>query len=376
MKKTYKTILCLGAFILLDTSIAFANDLNATKKDNTIYITMPKVIQSPQSNAVVIPAPHSNAVVITAPESNAIVIPAVKLNVQTQDTPEQNTKQNKSKNDEVNFSKRVPPNYYQKEKASNKTVEVGEISNFRVNAYLRAPLISENEITTRLESAGFTVLGTYVVDKKAKVKSIVFSDKAMTSAASKKSRGFAGTLRVLIDEKSGVMSISNPIYVMKAFMQEEYNSEIATEALKRLRSAFKEVRNSEDIIKVSRLEQYQFMFGMPYYKDMIEVALGDSKSLLERARKSKKVVYEQHLDNGSVVIGIKLSKRTNKFVKKIGYKNAGLLPYPILIEDNRAKILAPKYYIAVTYPMLSMSEFMAIATVPGAIEKECDKLFR
>lgn len=359
MKKTYKTVLCLGAFMLLDTSMTYASDASAVEQDNTVHITMPKVIE--------------------APKSNAVVIPAVKLDVQTQNTLDPDIKQKeykKYKKGEVNFSKRVPPNYDKKEKVSSKTVEVGEISNFRVNAYLRAPLISEDEIKTRLESAGFSVLGSYVVDKKTKVKSIVFSDKALTTAASRKSRGFAGTLRVLIDEKSGVMSISNPIYVMKAFMQEEYNSEMATQALKRLRTVFNEVQNSEDIIKFSRLENYQFMFGMPYYKDMKEVALGDNKALLQRARKSNKIVYEQHLDNGSVVIGIKLSKRTNKFVKKIGYKNGGLLPYPILIEDNAAKILAPKYYIAVMYPMLSMSEFMAIATVPGAIEKECDKIFR
>ena len=75
-------------------------------------------------------------------------------------------------------------------------------------------------------------------------------------------------------------------------------------------------------------------------------------------------------------MGIKLSKRTTRFIKKTGYQNAGLLPYPVLIENNKVKILDPKYYIAIKYPMLKMSQFMTIATVPGAINKDIDKVFR
>ena len=159
-------------------------------------------------------------------------------------------------------------------------------------------------------------------------------------------------------------------------MQEEYNNDLAKKTLASLRESFNDLQNSEDVLKVTRLEHYQFMMSMPYYEDMEEIASGSNQSLLQKARDSKKVVYEHHLSNGSVVIGVKLSKRTSKFVKKIGYQNGGLLPYPILIENNKAYILAPKYYIAVMYPMLSMSQFMGIATIPGAIEKECDKVFR
>ena len=89
-----------------------------------------------------------------------------------------------------------------------------------------------------------------------------------------------------------------------------------------------------------------------------------------------RVVFIQKLDNGSTLVGIKLRKRTNKFIDKIGTNNAALLPYPILIEDGKAKILDPKYYISVMYPRLQMSEFMTIATVPGAIVKDCERVFR
>jgi len=53
-----------------------------------------------------------------------------------------------------------------------------------------------------------------------------------------------------------------------------------------------------------------------------------------------------------------------------------MLPYPILIQDGKAKILDPKYYISYMYPLLKMTEFMTIATVPDAMVKDCERVFR
>ena len=46
------------------------------------------------------------------------------------------------------------------------------------------------------------------------------------------------------------------------------------------------------------------------------------------------------------------------------------------VEEGKAKMLAPKYYIAISYPQLTMGEFMTIASVPGAIEKDLAKPFK
>jgi hypothetical protein len=116
------------------------------------------------------------------------------------------------------------------------------------------------------------------------------------------------------------------------------------------------------------------MDGMPHYQDMVEVGNGDN--LLEKLKNNKRVAFVLKLDKDSTLIGAKLSKRTKKFPKKIGLKNAGLLPYPILIEHGKAMILDPKYYISVMYPNLKMEEFMTIATTPEAIVKDCSRVFR
>ena len=182
------------------------------------------------------------------------------------------------------------------------------------------------------------------------------------------------SLRLLVNKKDNHISITNPLYMAKAFMQDDFNDKVPKETLARITSNFKDLLNSKDQLKFQLLPKYQFMNGMPKYENMIDVAVGDD--LLAKAQKHKRVVFMQKLDNGSMLIGIKLRKRTNKFTAKIGTNNAGLLPYPILIENGKAKILDPKYYIAVMYPLLQMSEFMTIATIPGAIEKDCQRIFK
>ena len=275
------------------------------------------------------------------------------------------------------FSDRVAPERFNK-KNNSQTKEIlpGDIDNARVAAYIQSPLLSVLDVTTKLKNAGFEILSTYKVDKKGTVTSIVFTNEAIKKTASKNMRGFAGTLRVVVDTKNKLVNISNPIYIMKAFMQKEYNPNVAQKALSDLRSQFTDLVNSKEILKFSALERYQFMENMPFYQDMKVVAKAKNEALLKRAKKSKKVLYMQHLDNGSIIVGVQLGKRTSKFVKKIGYQNSGILPYPVLIENGKAKIMAPQYYIAIMYPKLQMSKFMTIATVPGAITKDIDKIFR
>ena len=283
------------------------------------------------------------------------------------------------KRKKIVFSTNVAPERFNKNKKTTAVKEealAGDIKNARVTAYLHSPLISADDASAKLKNAGFTILSTFKVDKKGKVLSIVFTNDALKKAASKTLRGFAGTLRLVVDTKNKLVNISNPIYILKAFMQKEYDASVGTATLQQIRSVFPDLKDSSETVKFLALNRYQFMDNMPYYQDMKVIAKAKNEELLKRAKKSKKLVYTQTLDNGSTVVGVKLGKRTSKFVKKIGYQNSGLLPYPVLIENGEAKIMAPQYYIAIMYPKLKMSKFMTIATVPGAITKDIDKIFR
>lgn len=280
----------------------------------------------------------------------------------------------------IKFSKRVPPNYVphsfdkrQKAKKSSNT-RIGQTYSGRISAYLRGNFMDVATVEEKLKAAGFTHLSSAPVNKKGDLISVVFTNDALVSMASKTNRGFMATLRVLVDTKEKTISITNPLYLAKAFMQKEFDEKSAKKILDTLIIHFTGLKNSKDALKFQLLPQYQFMNGMPKYDNMIEVAAGND--LLERVKDNKRLVFTQKLENGSTLIGIELRKRTRKFTKRIGRNNAAMLPYPILIEDGKARILDPKYYISLMYPMLKMSEFMTIATVPDAMVKDCEKMFQ
>jgi hypothetical protein len=255
--------------------------------------------------------------------------------------------------------------------------KVGGISSSQVSAYLRGDLKSPDEAKQALERAGFKILSSSALDKKGQLISIVFTNDTLTKMANRSNRGFAASLRLLVDKKNKQISVVNPLYAGKAFMQDDFDQGAAESLLVSLRKAFPGLKNSDDLLKFQLLPKYHFMEAMPYYQDMVVVAKGDN--LLQKAKErngGKDIIFVQPISKDRTLIGVRLGKRTSKFIKKIGVKNAALLPYPILIENGEAKILDPKYYIAVMYPMLKMSEFMTISTVPGAIQLDCENLFR
>ena len=342
----------LSSLLLLSLPFSF---LHA----QTVNINIPTVPPVPKVNAKVPEVPKSPYINTTGDyKTNAQIV-------------KEATSERK-----IKFSNHVAPKLVPVVDSPNKIALVGDVKDGQVTAYLHAPYMTTKEVKETLEKNGFTILSTYKVDKKGNAESIAFTNPDIIQLASKKNRGFIASLRVTVDKKNRLISITNPIYIMSAFMQDEYDEKVATDTLKTVRNAFNDIKNSHEELKFAMLKRYQFMAGMPKYGDMQVIKKLPSTTLLKNARKSKKILFEQKLANGSTLLGVKLSKRTSKFIKKTGYQNAGLLPYPVLIENGEAKILDPKYYIAVMYPMLKMSQFMTIATVPGAIQKDIDKIFR
>ncbi len=295
------------------------------------------------------------------------------INVITKNSSGNNTRS-------IKFSKRVPPNYIPREQrkvkaqAQNSSTNIGEVTNGKISTYLRGKFMDVKTAQKTLKEAGFDIISTSPVNKKGTLISIVFTDKTLMEMGSQKNTGFIASLRLLVNKKDNHISIINPQYVAKAFMQDHYDEVKAKAVLDKITAKFTGLLNSKDKLKFQLLPKYQFMHGMPQYKDMVTVARGND--LLEKLKENKNVVFTQKLNNGATLVGVKLGRKTNKFTSKIGTNNAALLPYPVLIENGEAKILEPKYYISVMYPLLQMSEFMTIATVPGAIIKDISRIFQ
>lgn len=343
-------LLSLSALLLPHLLIAVEDDTQKIEANGkTVTITIPEV-----------------------PKVNIKVPTALKVNTVGGSEATGNTRT-------IKFSKRMPPNYTphrfdQKEAVKNINKNPGMINHGRVAAYLRGEFLDVKTVEKRLKAAGFDIVASLPVNKKGTLTSVVFTNKALITMVSKPGRGFMASLRVLVDTKAKRISITNPIYMAKGFLQDDYDDEKAKKILTALTQEFRGLKDSKDMLKFQLLPKYQFMNGMPRYENMEVVATGDN--LLEKLKNNKRVLFTQTLENGATLVGIKLHKRTNKFTKKIGTNNAAMLPYPLLIEEGKAKILDPKYYIAFMYPLLKMSEFMTIATIPDAIKKDAMRVFR
>jgi len=245
-----------------------------------------------------------------------------------------------------------------------------------VPTYLRGAYENVATATANLKKAGFTIVGQYNVLNDGTT--ILFTDSALKREAAKKDRGFIALMRLYVDKRNNQISITNPIYFGKAFMQDDYSQSVFYKELTKITSVFTGLDSSVDQLKFDDLSEYHFMWGMPYYTDFATLDKGSNEALLAKLKSyknGKNFLFDLKLADGSYIVGYKLNKKISAFPKTIGLKNALVLPYLILISDNKAKILNPKYYLAISYPSLSMGQFMQISSIPGDIESDLKKPF-
>ena len=247
----------------------------------------------------------------------------------------------------------------------------------KVSTYLVGAYVSVDDAKAKLSDAGFEILATYPSVKKGTT--IVFTNDAVKAEAAKPGRAYAAALRLFVDNKEKMISFANPVYFGKAFMQDDYDDAVFQKELATIEKTFTGLKGSADKLDEDDIAGYHFMMGMPYYEDADELAEGKCTDLLAKAKAYKKgkfFLFSLKLSDTSYLVGYDLAKRTKKFVEKIGRANAAVLPYMIKIEKGKATSLEAKYYLALSYPLLSMGEFTTIATVPGAIKKDLSKPFK
>ncbi|WP_458699802.1 hypothetical protein ACKGJI_08190 [Sulfurospirillum sp. 1307] len=240
-----------------------------------------------------------------------------------------------------------------------------------VSAYLRGEYVPVSDVATKLKSVGFEILATY--DSVKDGKTIVFTNDALENEASKKGRAYVAILRAFVDKKMNTLSITNPIYFGRAFMQNDYNPKVFEEQLSLINKIFPQLKKSSDALEFNDLAGYHFMFSMPYYEDSLLLGSGKNEELLAKLEKNNPV-FVLKLKN-SILVGCDLKESTKSFVEKIGRANATVLPYTVKIEDGKATALHAKYYLAISYPSLSMGKFMTISDIPDIIESELSKPF-
>ena len=246
-----------------------------------------------------------------------------------------------------------------------------------ISSYLYANYSNSDSVRSSLNSNGFEIVGEYDSMGNADYHVIAYTNEALKSKASLENRGFAAVLKVLISKKDNQLIFTNPEYFLQAFLQDDFDKDGAIKIKNTLTSAFGQLEGSKDALEDDDIAGFHFMAMMPYYEDMIEVA--DGENLLSKLEKNagSNIVFKVALENSTLVgVAMPTDKGEKTYVTAIkGEKHSAFLPYMILIEGDEAKIMHAKYYLAVSYPKLTMGEFMDISDAPGDIEDYMSGLF-
>lgn len=248
----------------------------------------------------------------------------------------------------------------------------------KISTYKHAVYKNANDVKRALTTNGLQVVGEYNAMQNSDYHVIAYTCPTLTKYASQKGRAFAGVQKVLINNKDKELVLTNPQYFLHAFMQDDFQVEGAKKVNNKLVSAFGTLKNSEDALDDDEIAEYHFMMAMPYYEDMIAVAKGDNlKEKLEK-NATKNIVFTLEAGEATLYgVAMPTEKGEKYYVSEIkGEKQSAFLPYMVVVEGNTAKILHPKYYLAIAFPNLSMGEFMAISGTPGDIEEYFTSLFK
>ncbi len=236
--------------------------------------------------------------------------------------------------------------------------------------YYEADPQSVSEVTFHLEQNGFTVLSS---DEILKGKTVI----SFTNDVLKQTSSFLSVLHLLVNQEKEIR-VQNPSYFAAAFLEGKYKYGDMNTTLEALDKALDGIYEVKAHYRLADLPEYHFMFGMPRFKDTILVAKGDDLvSKLKENNARQYIAYLLELPNGAVLVGHKLKPGTYTYLQKIkAENNAQIFPYPVMIKDNRAFMLAPKYYLALSLPYLSMTDFLKIASAPEMIAKDIKAVYK
>ena len=259
----------------------------------------------------------------------------------------------------------VPPKVFKGAK-----LVIGAKAPKKLSTYYVARLQNIDDLKRKLEENGFKVLAETPVFKGKTVITITNNELLQTNT-------WLAALHLLVNEGNEIR-VQNPSYFAAAYLQDKYTYGQFRKTLHSLQAVLGDMYEVDEKYALEDLPKYQFMFGMPYLTDTIKVAEGDDLfSKVTGKNGNKYVAYTLKLPNGNILVGHRLRNRTNTFLQKLeAERDANILPYESMIQGRTAVMLDPKYYLALSIPQLSMSEFMKIASAPGEIEKDLLRAYK
>lgn len=253
----------------------------------------------------------------------------------------------------------------------------------------------KSKVKSALTSNGIEVIGEYTPagDSNRRLLAITSSDLKSSVMTVGGLTGFAAVLRVAITKEDDkvVISYTTPEYWGNAYFQENYSkvSSNYTSLSSKLETALSPLGSnggtefgSEKGITGDDLQDYHYMFGMPYFDDTHELnefasfeeAVKAIDSNLANGVDNLQKVYSVELSDKEIKLyGIGLSGENGEssFLPTIDInspKHTAFLPYEMLVLNNKVYMLHGRFRIALSFPDLTMGTFMKIVSTPGDIK--------
>ncbi len=257
-----------------------------------------------------------------------------------------------------------------KKEFKGKPMSLDDTQPEKLSAYFVANTQPLGKLKERLQSNGFEILSSEeILDGK-----VVLS---VTNEKLKSANSFMSVINILHDGSEEIR-VQNPSYLAAAYLKDSYKYGDFKNVLQSLQAVLGAMYRTDEVLPFEKLKDYNYKPNMPKFEDIVEIEEGDDLADRVTSQRAKKyVAYSLKLPNGSLLIGHLMRERVNKFLNKIDEaKNAQLLPYQSMIKDQQAYMLDPTYYLALSLPMLSMEEFMQIASTPDAITRAIRRAYR
>lgn len=242
------------------------------------------------------------------------------------------------------------------------------------------------EVVSTLESNGFEIIGDYTPYANTNI--IIFTSEKLKEIASQSENGvFGATLRVAITKND--VSFTNPKYWGYAYRLKSDMNGLYSQLTTALGN--KGEFGSMKGLSEKKLRKYHYMMSMPYFDDLVKIAeFKDHKEAVERLEaalvNSDCLIYKIALSGKEeTVFGVAIKgdhdgaddnvmATLNSFTE--GTLHTAYLPYEVLVDGKNIYIFDGKFRIALSFPDLSMGQFMKIKNAPKNIKKSVQNILK
>lgn len=232
----------------------------------------------------------------------------------------------------------------------------------------------------QLSDNGFEVIGSYSPYPQATL--IVVTNATLKQTAAKSEfGGYGAAIRVGITEVGGNIQVAynNPRYMANAY---RLNGDLG-DVSRSLATALgkQQTFGAKNGIEAAELRDWRYMFGMPYFDDQVE--LNDDRhttlvkhisDFLAAGKEGLQQVFRIDIPGKQeVLFGVGIAKgsgsdqRVMSTIDKADIRHTPHLPYGLLVSGDSAYMLDAKFRIAISFPDLTMGQFLQINSAPDGI---------